>query len=123
MSGLPVSGSGAQTLLWSELRAQLPDHKWRRQMPVGPYFVDFACQASKLIIELDGGQHMASSEHDEIRTRFLAQRGYRVLRFSNDAVVENRPSVLEQVSRALATPFAAPVRSTLPVRREELTCR
>ncbi|MEO6435149.1 MAG: DUF559 domain-containing protein [Tepidisphaeraceae bacterium] len=89
----------AEKRLWNALRQRLPDSKWRRQMPVGPYFADFACFASRLIIELDGGQH--SPETDAARTRFIERQGYRVLRFWNNDVRDNLYVVVETIAAAL----------------------
>ena len=88
--------------LWRALREKLPVFKWRRQMPVGPYFVDFACFAERLIIELDGGQHAEASEHDAARTRFIEAQGYRLLRFWNNDVMENIGGVVEAIATALS---------------------
>jgi very-short-patch-repair endonuclease len=90
-------------MLWKGLRETLPDYKWRRQMPVGPYFADFACFAAKLIIELDGGQHATATEYDDRRTRFLEAQGYRVLRFWNNDVLSNVDGVMHSVAEHLPT--------------------
>ena len=87
--------------LWRALREQLPDVKWRRQMPVGPYFVDIACFAERLIIELDGGQH--TPETDAARTRFITGQGYRVLRFWNNDVADNCDGVMATIAVAVAS--------------------
>jgi len=92
----------AEKLLWDALRSAFPNHKWRRQMPVGPYFADLGCIAQKLIVELDGGQHMASADYDDIRTRFLHQRGYRLLRFWNHDVLGNVDGVLQRIAESLS---------------------
>lgn len=64
---------------------------WRRQAPIGPYVVDFACKAQKLVVEIDGETHFSDAglEHDAERTAYLEGRGYRVLRFTNGAVMGN----------------------------------
>ncbi len=85
---------------WLAVRdRRLAGMKFRRQATIGPYVVDFLCIEKRLIVELDGGQH------DEIvdanRTRFLEERGYRVLRFWNNDVVENFDGVLQTVIEAL----------------------
>ncbi|MCG8505750.1 MAG: DUF559 domain-containing protein [Sphingomonadales bacterium] len=74
--------------------------KFRRQVPVGPYIVDFMCKSVGLVIELDGGQHSGQTAADAERTRLLEQRGYRVLRFWNNEVVENMEGVLETILAA-----------------------
>ena len=93
----------AEKILWRELREKLKTHKWRRQMPVGPYFADFACHAEKLIVELDGGQHAVRTDFDTTRSRYLATHGYRVLRFWNNEVVENVDGVMERIAEELST--------------------
>ena len=93
----------AEQRLWSALRQALPQYRWRRQMPVGPYFVDFACFAERLVIELDGGQHAVAAGYDATRTSFIAARGYRVLRLWNNEVVENLDGVLQAIAAQLAS--------------------
>jgi very-short-patch-repair endonuclease len=92
-----------EQLLWSALREKLPGYKWRRQMPVGPFFADFACFAEKLIVELDGGQHSKTAEYDARRAAYLESQRYRVLRFWNDDVLSNTDGVLETIAQALST--------------------
>lgn len=89
----------AEKRLWKALRERLPSAKWRRQMPLGPYFPDLTCFASRLVIELDGGQH--TPETDAPRTRFIEGQGYRVLRFWNNDVRDNLDGVVESIARAL----------------------
>lgn len=93
----------AEKHLWRELRETLPQFKWRRQMPIGPYIADFACFTEKLIVELDGGQHSKSGEQDGRRTAFQRAQGYRVIRFWNNDVPGNTAGVLETIAGALST--------------------
>jgi very-short-patch-repair endonuclease len=87
----------AEARLWFRLRRnQLHGAKFRRQMPVGPYVVDFCCLEARLVVELDGGQH-ADNPNDKVRTRFLEARGFKVLRFWNPEVTENIEGVLETI--------------------------
>ena len=91
----------AENRLWYVLRNRnLNGHKFVRQFAIGPYVADFACREMALIIEIDGSQHMVS-ENDAIRTRFLNQQGYPVLRFWNIEVLLNRSGVLEAISSVL----------------------
>ena len=95
----------AEGLLWHYLRKkQLGGFKFRRQQPIGPYIVDFACMPEKLLVELDGGQHAERAAHDQRRDAFLRSKGYRVLRFWNNEVFENCYGVLERVYEALRNP-------------------
>ena len=72
----------AEIALWNLLRnCRLTDCKFRRQVPVSKYIVDFLCFERKLLVELDGGQHQEHTEYDTERTRVLESRGYRVIRF------------------------------------------
>ncbi|WP_324288281.1 DUF559 domain-containing protein [Pseudoxanthomonas sp. SL93] len=92
----------AESVLWQHLRGRrLLGFKFRRQHRVGPYFADFACCDAGLIVELDGSQHLAQSAQDQMRTEFLEQRGYRVVRFWNDTVLGDTHSVLEAIAIAL----------------------
>jgi len=94
--------TNAESLLWYHLRdRRLANFKLRRQRPIGPYFADFACLEAKLIVELDGGQHVEAAGYDENRTRFIEAQGYRVLRFWNNEVLMQTDSVLEQILQAL----------------------
>ncbi len=84
--------------LWRALRdSGAVGAKFRRQVPIGPYVADFACIAYKLVIELDGGQHAENTRADAGRTRTLSARGFRVLRFWNNDVIENLDGVIETI--------------------------
>ena len=100
--GLRRDSTEAERLLWYRLRdRRFGGVKFRRQKPVGGYFVDFVSTERRLVIELDGGQHAEQREADELRTRWLESRGYRVLRFWDDDVLLRLDSVLEVIRRAL----------------------
>ena len=90
-----------ETRLWRVLRESFPLYRFRRQHPVGPYVVDFACPAHKLAIEIDGGQHALQLQEDAARTADIAHRGYRIVRFWNNEVLENLDGVLEVIGREL----------------------
>ncbi|MBY0565367.1 MAG: DUF559 domain-containing protein [Hyphomonadaceae bacterium] len=64
----------AEARLWLQLRSGKLGASFRRQHPIGPYYVDFCCAALKIVIELDGGQHAKRTAYDAARTAFLEQR-------------------------------------------------
>lgn len=97
---LRKSATDAENLLWQLLRKnQLLGYGFRRQHPIGRYFLDFYCHQAKLAIELDGGQHAEPEQqtHDEKRSAYLADQGISVLRFWNNEVLENTEGVLQSV--------------------------
>lgn len=96
----------AERLLWQHLRnRQMLGYKFRRQMPIEPYIADFVCLELKLILELDGGQHADQIEYDQHRTERLQQRGFKVMRFWNNEVLQNTDGVLEAVRMAILDNF------------------
>ena len=88
----------AEKHLWRALRQSFPQARFRRQVPLGPYFADFCSHGAKLVVEADGGQHADAAEYDETRTRFMNTEGYRVLRFWNNEVLQNTDGVLRVIS-------------------------
>jgi very-short-patch-repair endonuclease len=91
----------AENRLWYVLRNRgLGGHKFVRQFPVGPFVVDFVCRDAALVVELDGGQHVAN-DADARRTALLNAEGYGVLRFWNNEVLDNRDGVLSAVLRVI----------------------
>jgi very-short-patch-repair endonuclease len=100
-----------ERLLWFRLRnRQIGGAKFRRQMPIGPFIVDFACLERNLIIELDGSQHAGRVAEDDERTKWLNSRGYQVIRFWNYVIFEDLEAVLESIGLALlATPHPNPL--------------
>ena len=96
------SPTEAETKLWSRLRAhRLGDIHFRRQYAIGRYIVDFCAPRRKLIIEVDGSQHLDQREYDAKRTAFLEGHGYRVLRFWNNDILKDIESVLRAIDLAL----------------------
>ena len=94
----------AEAALWRILRdRRFAGFKFRRQHPLGPFIVDFFCARGSLAIELDGGQHFEPSAraYDAWRTRFLEERGIRVIRFADDLVFRETEAVLEAIFAAL----------------------
>ena len=92
----------AEHLLWQKLRRnQVSGVAFRRQHAIGSYIVDFCSPSVKIVIELDGSQHMNQAKYDAERTAFLAERGYRVIRFWNNDVLNNLDAVLQVILDAV----------------------
>ena len=92
----------AETKLWAYLRShRLDGVGFRRQHAIGNYIVDFCAPRQKLIIELDGSQHLELEVYDTERTTFLESKGYRVLRFWNNDVIKNIEGVAKVILDAL----------------------
>ena len=88
----------AEQFVWTKLRSRrLGGYKFRRQMPIGPYIVDFVCLEARLILELDGGQHTEQKDYDTARTQWFQSQGFEVLRFWNHEVLEDWESVEEVI--------------------------
>ena len=90
----------AETLLWSKLRGkQLKRYQFYRQKIIGNYIVDFYCPKSKLVIEVDGGQHYSAEgkEKDKRRDDYMTREEITVLRFSDREVLGNLNAVLEKI--------------------------
>jgi very-short-patch-repair endonuclease len=101
---LRKSMSDAEYKLWQELRLrQLDGMRFRRQHPIGPYIVDFVCLEKRLIIEVDGEQHTQDAQvaHDRRRDRWLAAKGFRVMRFQTIEVYEGVDGVADTIWGAL----------------------
>jgi 2-isopropylmalate synthase len=90
---LRVNMTNAERKLWRALRSRSIGLKFRRQVPLGPYIVDFVSFESKMIVEVDGGQHVTSTT-DARLDQYCIDRGYRVLRFWNNDVLRNLEGVL-----------------------------
>ena len=98
----------AEHRLWQCLRGhRLAGMKFRRQHPVGPYFVDFYCAEARLVVEVDGSQHIGDARYDERRTLAIESAGLRVLRFFNDDVLARTDDVLEAIVAARDSPLPA----------------
>lgn len=76
-----------------------------RRFPIAGHIADFACVEGKLVIELEGGQHLEAQHYDERRTQRMNTNGYRVLRFWNDDVLLRTDLVLEEILRHLRERF------------------
>jgi len=91
----------AERALWRSLRQRQADgHRFRRQVPIDRYIVDFACLEARLIIEVDGGQHSGSTT-DTTRDAYLRAQGFQGLRFWNNDVLANREGVFRTITEAL----------------------
>jgi very-short-patch-repair endonuclease len=88
--------------LWHWLRnRQIDGVKFRRQVPIGVYVVDFVAADRRLVVEIDGGQHVLQEEYDRRRTVWLEAQGYQVIRFWSNEVLKNTEGVIEAISTAL----------------------
>jgi very-short-patch-repair endonuclease len=94
----------AERLLWRHLRAgQVAGAKFRRQEPIGAFVVDFCCFDPKLIVEVDGGQHVEQSDADAQRSASLERCGFRIVRFWNNEVLANVDGVMERIEAVVAS--------------------
>jgi very-short-patch-repair endonuclease len=94
---LRANATDAEIKLWRLLRSRrLASMKFRRQVPIGPWIVDFVSFEQHLIVEADGSQH-AESEDDTRRDHDLSERGFRVLRFWNNDILMRSESVMEMI--------------------------
>jgi very-short-patch-repair endonuclease len=100
---LRQSAPAAERRLWRMVRAhRLGGYKFRRQIPIDRYIVDFVCMDARLIVELDGPTHEEREAEDAARTEVLQQLGYVVIRFPNDEVLWNIHAVEMRLRRELA---------------------
>ena len=98
---LRKASTPAEQKLWSRIRNDQLSVTFRRQHAIGMYIPDFCSPKAKLIIELDGSQHLEQQEYDEERTKYLESQGYRMLRFWNHDVMNNIEAVLLVIMQAL----------------------
>jgi len=87
--------------LWSRIRNDQLGVTFRRQHAIGKYIPDFVCIQKKLIIELDGSQHLEQEGYDEERTKYLEALGYKVIRFWNNDVTNNIDGVILAIIHAM----------------------
>jgi very-short-patch-repair endonuclease len=102
----------AELKLWNELRAHRPmGLRFRRQMPISGYIVDFVCPSKKLIVEVDGSQHgsKAGARNDSIRDETLKSLGWTLLRFWNDDVIRDIDNVCQHIVIVAGVAQAMPV--------------
>jgi very-short-patch-repair endonuclease len=102
---LRQSANPAEHSLWYVLKGkQCGGYKFTRQFPIGPYFADFACRSERLLVELDGSQHV-DSQYDNERDSFLLSEGYSVLRLPSATVRTQRNTVCDTILAALENRF------------------
>ena len=117
---LRANQTDAELRLWYHLRAhRFLNLKFKRQKPIGHYIVDFVCIEMRLVIEVDGGQH-ADSAADVRRDAWLRERGFTVLRFWNNEVMQELDGVLEKIRLAVEAaksagplPYPPPLKGVL----------
>ncbi len=109
---LRTNQTDAEIKVWQALRAgRLLHYKFRRQVPIADFIVDFVCFEQKLIVEIDGGQHMNDIK-DVARDAQLRALGFSVLRFWNNEIFNNLEGVLTVILERLQ--ISAPLPSPLP---------
>ena len=118
---LRTNQTDAELKIWQAIRAgRLMNYKFKRQVPITEFIVDFVCFEQKLVVEIDGGQH-AESGRDALRDAKLIKMGFRVLRFWNNDVMNNLDGVLtvilEQLQIATSLPQPSPTRGEGVVNR------
>jgi very-short-patch-repair endonuclease len=105
---LRINSTDAEILLWAKIRMrQLNGFLFYRQKPLGVYIADFYCPKAKLVIEVDGGQHLTpdSVEYDRVRDEYMKNIGLKTLRFTNIDVIENIDGVVETIENNLKIPL------------------
>ncbi|MET7243072.1 DUF559 domain-containing protein [Methylobacterium sp. EM32] len=101
----------AEALFWSQVRAdRLSGHKFKRQVPITPYIVDFLCPSARLIVELDGEPHETAErrERDARRDAWLHAQSFAIMRFTNEAFLGNPQRALDTVLAAIEQRSAMP---------------
>ena len=93
----------AEVRLWQELRGNKLGIHFRRQHVIGIYIADFVSLKNRLVIEIDGEYHLNPEQHesDRIRTAYLEQQGFRVIRFTNSQVLTDIDSVMSRIIKSL----------------------
>jgi very-short-patch-repair endonuclease len=110
----------AETKLWGYLRnRQLMDLKFRRQQPIDRYVVDFVCFEKKLVIELDGSQHLENEKEDNRRSQKLNENGLEVIRFTNNEVMYEIEAVIEEIMNNCEKTDRTHPHPTSPIKGEE----
>ncbi len=107
-----------EVILWSRLRRKQLGFKFKRQHSIGRYIADFYCCEGKLIIEVDGSQHMERKEYDADRTLYFESLGLRVIRFWNNEVNNDLPAVIAEIEVHLLSIATSPNPSSSDEGRE-----
>lgn len=99
----------AERFLWKKLRKRrLGGFRFRRQVPLGRYILDFACFEPRVVVEMDGGQHDEQRDYDAARTAWLESQGFAVVRFWNHQLSREWDTVEEAILRRLRSPVEVP---------------
>ncbi len=101
----------AEKHLWAKIRMkQLKGYQFYRQKPIGDYIVDFFCPKEKLVVEIDGSQHLSDemAEYDRIRDEYLSSLGLRILRFTNTDIMTRIDGVIKSIEEKI--PLSPPLR-------------
>jgi very-short-patch-repair endonuclease len=93
----------SETILWKALRHELRAYRFRRQHPIGDYIADFVCLSRRLIVEVDGGYHdtCEQQDDDQMRTDYLNQMGFEVMRFKNEEVDFDVKAVISMIKEKI----------------------
>ena len=116
----------SERALWSHLRnKQVLGIQFYRQKPLGDYIVDFFAPRAKLVVEVDGSQHLGGNhvEKDRIRDGYLASLGLKVLRFHSREVMEESDAVVEAIFRVIEDQLNAEIPPGPPLKRGEITAK
>ena len=92
-----------EILLWLELKNSRFGYKFRRQHSIGGYIVDFYCPSKKLVIEIDGSQHLKNKEYDKVRSDYFEGLGIKIIRFTNKEVSTETESVVSKIRKVFVS--------------------
>jgi len=99
--GLKENQTDAEKVMWGYLRNKQTGYRIRRQHVVDNFIPDFVCLSKKVVIEIDGGIHLQQKEFDALRTNTLNEKGYKVIRFTNEEVFASPESVASKIKEIL----------------------
>jgi very-short-patch-repair endonuclease len=98
---LRKNSTSQELLLWQQVRNRKVGVRFYRQHSIGPYITDFYCAEKRLVIEIDGNQHLGNKEYDKERTIYLENLNYTVLRFWNSDIDKNIIEVVERIKKVI----------------------